>query len=150
MVMNESQTIMIVEDSDDDFLATTRAFKKANLPNPIHRCRNGEQVFDYLYGRGEFSSPGCAPRPGIILLDLNLPGTDGREVLRLVKSDPHLQPIPVVVLTTSYARQDIERCYAVGADSYVQKPVDFAGFVEAIERIKKKWLEGSLPSGDTQ
>jgi CheY-like chemotaxis protein len=148
--MNESQIILIVEDSDDDYFATLRAFKKVNFANPIHRCHNGDQVFDYLYQRGEFAAPGRAPRPGMILLDLNLPGTDGREVLSVVKSDPRLQQIPVIILTTSYARQDIQRCYDAGADSYVQKPVDFAGFVEAIAQIKKNWLEASEMSKEAE
>ena len=142
--MNESPTILIVEDSDDDFFATMRAFKKVNLANPIQRCHNGDQALDYLYQRGEFSAPDRAPRPGIVLLDLNLPGTDGREVLRAIKSNPQMNNIPVIVLTTSYARQDIERCYEAGADSYVQKPVDFAGFVDAITRIKEHWLKVAL------
>ena len=141
MAINESQTILIVEDSDDDYISTMRAFKNANLVNPVQRCTNGDQALDYLFQRGEFAAPGKAPRPSIILLDLNLPGTDGREVLRVVKSDPQLRQIPVVVLTTSYARQDITRCYDAGANSYVQKPVDFTGFIEAITRLKEYWLE---------
>ena len=133
------QTILIVEDSDDDFLATMRAFRKANLLNPIQRCSNGDQALDYLYRRGEFT-PDNAPRPGLILLDLNLPGMDGRDVLSLVKSDPGVRKIPVVVLTTSDAEQDIHRCYDAGANSYVKKPVDMVGFVEAIARLKEYWL----------
>jgi len=89
------QVILIVEDSDDDYFATTRAFKKANLLNPVQRCTNGDQALDYLYQRGEFSPPANAPRPGFVLLDLNLPGTDGREVLRVAKSDPLLRQIPI-------------------------------------------------------
>lgn len=135
------QTVLIVEDSDDDYMATIRAFKKANLRNPVQRCSNGDQALDFLYRRGEFSDPSTAPRPGIILLDLNLPGTDGREVLRAVKSDPGLHQIPVIVLTTSIAEQDIFRCYDAGANSYVQKPVNLAGFIEAISRLKEYWLE---------
>ena len=134
------QIILIVEDSDDDFIATTRAFKKANLLNPVRRCTNGDQALDYLYQRGEFSAPDSAPRPGMILLDLNLPGTDGREVLGMVKADPHLRRIPVIVLTTSGAEQDIARCYDAGANTYVVKPVDLVGFVEAIARLKEYWL----------
>ena len=130
-----TETILFVEDSDDDFIATMRAFKKASLSNPIQRCSNGEQALDYLYQRGEFSVPGSAPKPGIILLDLNMPGTDGRDVLRTIKSDPRLHQTPVVVLTTSYAREDITKCYEGGADSYLQKPVDFAGFSGAVGRI---------------
>ena len=141
---NMSQTILIVEDSDDDYLATVRAFKKANLLNPVQRCTNGDQALDYLLQRGEFSGPDKAPRPNIILLDLNLPGTDGKEVLRTIKTDPNLQKIPVIVLTTSSAEQDIEQCYAAGANSYVQKPVDLVGFIQSIARLTDYWFNVSI------
>jgi CheY-like chemotaxis protein len=136
----DTQLILMVEDSDDDFFATQRGFKKAGLLNPIRRCTNGEQAVDYLFRRGEFAAPGAAPRPSIVLLDLNLPGLDGREVLRMVKSDPELGKIPVIVLTTSNAPQDIERCYADGANSYVHKPVDIEGLFLAITRLKDFWF----------
>ena len=144
MVDGRSQTILIVEDNDDDFFATMRAFKKADLANPVRRCTNGDQALDYLFRRGEFSDPDKAPRPGIVLLDLNLPGTDGRQVLRVVKADPDLKKIPVIILTTSRARQDIEKCYADGANSYIQKPVNLEGFVQAIARLKEYWLEVAI------
>jgi len=134
------QLILVVEDSDDDFFAMQRAFKKAGLLNPIQRCSNGDQAVDYLFQRGEFAAPDAAPRPAIILLDLNLPGLDGREVLQIVKSDQELRRIPVIVLTTSIAQQDIERCYASGANSYVHKPVDLEGFFQAISRLKDFWF----------
>ena len=144
MTGDRSQTILIVEDSDDDYLATVRAFKKANLLNPVRRCTNGDQALDYLLRRGEFSDPDKAPRPNIILLDLNLPGTDGKEVLRTIKADPNLQKIPVVVLTTSNAEKDIEQCYAVGANSYVQKPVDLVGFIQSVARLTDYWFNVSI------
>lgn len=144
MPCRETQTILIVEDNDDDFFATMRAFKKAELANPVQRCTNGDQALDYLFRRGEFSDPDKAPKPGIVLLDLNLPGTDGRQVLRVVKADPDLKKIPVIVLTTSRARQDIERCYADGANSYIQKPVNLEEFVQAITRLREYWFEVAL------
>lgn len=144
MPINPSKTILIVEDSDDDFFATARSFKKTGLSNPLQRCTSGEQTLDYLYRRGEFADPEKSPRPGIILLDLNLPGTDGREVLRIIKSDKNLFKIPVIVLTTSDAEQDIESCYAAGANSYVKKPVDMQGFVLAIARLHEYWIEVSI------
>ncbi|MFA6016189.1 MAG: response regulator [Gallionellaceae bacterium] len=144
MVGNESQLIMIVEDNDDDFIATMRAFNKANLVNPVRRCTNGDQALDYLLQKGEFSVPGSAPRPKLILLDLNLPGTDGRLVLLTLKASPELMKIPVIVLTTSNAEQDIEQCYAAGANSYVQKPVEFNDFIRAIARLSEYWLEISI------
>lgn len=143
-MLSHSKSILIVEDSDDDFLATTRAFKKAGLKNPIHRCTNGDQALDYLYQRGEFADAAKASRPGIVLLDLNLPGLDGREVLRTMKADPHLNKIPVIVLTTSAAEQDIERCYEAGANTYVHKPVDLQGFFLAITRLKDFWFEVAI------
>ena len=94
MQLNPSQTILIVEDSDDDFFATERAFKKSGLRNPIKRCVTGDQALDYLYHRGEFAALDTVRSPGIILLDLNLPGTDGREVLHVLKSDPTRRKIP--------------------------------------------------------
>ncbi len=139
-VTPQKQLILIVEDSDDDFFAMQRAFKKAGLLNPIHRCSNGDQAVDYLFRRGEFAAPDAAPRPAIILLDLNLPGLDGRDVLRMVKADLELRRIPVIVLTTSCAPQDIQRCYADGANSYVHKPVDLEGFFQAISRLKDFWF----------
>lgn len=144
MLGDKSQTILIVEDSDDDYLATVRAFKKANLINPVKRCTNGDQAMDYLLQHGEFSGAGKAPRPSIILLDLNLPGTDGREVLGMIKADPDLQKIPVIVLTTSSAEQDVEQCYAAGANSYVQKPVDLVGFIQSVARLTDYWFNVSI------
>jgi CheY-like chemotaxis protein len=133
--------MLIVEDSDDDFLATARAFKKAGLSNPVQRCTNGDQALDYLFRRGDYADPAKSPVPGIILLDLNLPGTDGREVLRVLKLDPVMHKIPVIILTTSSAPQDVQRCYDYGANSYVQKPVDLPGFVMAMTRLKEYWFE---------
>lgn len=144
MTVSGLQHILIVEDSDDDYMATVRAFKKANLINPVQRCTNGDQALDYLLQRGEFAGPGNAPRPNIILLDLNLPGTDGKEVLRIIKNNPDLQKIPVIVLTTSNADQDIEQCYAAGANSYVQKPVDLVGFIQSVARLTDYWFNVSL------
>lgn len=144
MTGSASQTILIVEDSDDDYMATVRAFKKANLINPVQRCTNGDQALDYLFQRGEFSGADKAPRPNIILLDLNLPGTDGKEVLRMIKAEPALQKIPVIVLTTSNAQQDIEQCYAAGANSYVQKPVDLVGFIQSVARLTDYWFNVSI------
>ena len=144
MVGSGSQLILIVEDSDDDYMATVRAFKKANLINPVQRCTNGDQALDYLLQRGEFSDPAKAPRPNIILLDLNLPGTDGKEVLRMIKADSELQKIPVVVLTTSNAERDIEQCYEMGANSYVQKPVDLVGFIQSVARLTDYWFNVSI------
>lgn len=139
--MGPRQPILLVEDSPEDFEATVRALRRAGLANPIFRCEDGDEALDFLYKRGRFADPKSAPRPGIILLDLNLPGTDGREVLTTVKADPALRSIPVVVLTTSTDERDIERCYHAGANSYVNKPVDLDGFLRAVQRLKEFWFE---------
>jgi CheY-like chemotaxis protein len=136
-----SQPILLVEDSPEDFETTERALRKSGLKNPIFRCADGDEALDFLYRRGRYSDPQKAPRPGVILLDLNLPGTDGREVLNEVKTDPDLKQIPVIVLTTSKDDRDIEVCYRCGANSYIQKPVDLDGFMKAIERLNDYWFE---------
>jgi len=146
----DTQLILFVEDSDDDFFAAQRAFKKAGLKNPIKRCTNGDRAADYLFRRGEFAELNSAPLPSIILLDLNLPGLDGRDILRLVKADAKLRRIPVIVLTTSNAEKDIEQCYADGANTYVQKPVDMQSFILAISRLKDFWLEIAILPKDEE
>ena len=141
-----SQPILLVEDSPEDFEATQRAFRRSGLKNPIVRCEDGEEALDYLYRRGRHAD---AVRPGVILLDLNLPGTDGRQVLAEIKQAESLKQIPVVVLTTSADERDIFACYSAGANSYIQKPVDIDGFVKAIERLNGYWFEVViLPKGE--
>lgn len=136
-----SQPILLVEDSPEDFETTQRAFRRSGLKNPIYRCSDGDEALDFLFRRGRFSDPDKAPQPGVILLDLNLPGTDGREVLSEIKKDARLKQIPVIVLTTSKDERDIEGCYRCGANSYIQKPVDLDGFMKAIERLNDYWFE---------
>ena len=103
-------------------------------------CETGDDALDFLHHRGRYT-PATAPRPGIILLDLNLPGTDGREVLAEIKGEHGLADIPVVVLTTSADHRDVEACYQAGANSYVQKPVDLDAFMEAIQRLHDYWFD---------
>lgn len=136
-----NQPILLVEDSPEDFEATVRAFKKSGLRNPIVRCEDGDSALDYLFRRGQWADPESSPRPGVILLDLNLPGTDGREVLQEIKKHDQLRHIPIIVLTTSNDDRDVEACYQAGANSYVQKPVDMDGFIRAIERLNGYWFE---------
>lgn len=144
-----SQPILLVEDSPEDFEATLRAFRRSGLKNTVLRCEDGDEALDYLHRRGEYADPASSPRPGVILLDLNLPGTDGREVLNDIKGDDRLRDIPVVVLTTSADERDITACYRAGANSYIQKPVDIDGFMKAIERLNGYWFEVViLPKGD--
>ncbi len=141
MNLAPQQTILLVEDSPEDFEATFRALRRAGLANPIARCEDGDDALDYLYRRGRHADPATSPRPGLILLDLNLPGTDGREVLAEIKADADLRAIPVVILTTSTDERDVERCYSSGANSYIKKPVDLEGFMRAIQRLKEFWFE---------
>jgi CheY-like chemotaxis protein len=133
-----NQPILLVEDSPEDFETTQRAFRRSGLKNPIFRCADGDEALDFLFRRGRHAD---APQPGVILLDLNLPGTDGREVLSEIKADPELKQIPVIVLTTSSDDRDVAACYKAGANSYIQKPVDLEGFMQAIERLNDYWFE---------
>jgi two-component system response regulator len=139
--INPKHLILIVEDSDIDYETTLRAFKNAKMGNPVRRCEDGEEALDYLYQRNRYSDAGKSPRPDLILLDLNLPGTDGREVLEEIKNKPELKTIPVIILTTSSHDKDIDNCYMAGANSYIQKPVDLQGFFEAVQRLNDFWFE---------
>ena len=141
MTSKIKQPILIVEDSPEDYEATVRGFRKARLANPIYHCPDGDEALDYLFRRGEYVDPKDSPKPGIIMLDLNLPGTDGREVLEAIKADPELKSIPVVVLTTSNDPRDVEQCYRDGASSYVHKPVDLIQFMHAIQELTSYWFE---------
>ena len=143
-----NQPILLVEDSPEDYETTQRAFRKSGLRNPIFRCADGDEALDYLFHRGQYADAGAAPRPGVILLDLNLPGTDGRAVLTEIKANPSLKQIPVIVLTTSSDQRDVNACYRAGASSYIQKPVDLDGFMRAMERLNDYWFEVViLPKG---
>jgi len=135
--LRNAQPILIVEDSDDDFEATRRAFDRANLINPIAHARCGEDALAYLQNS-------ASVRPGLVLLDLNMPGLDGRKTLQMIKADEHLRDIPVVILTTSNDERDIRDCYAAGANTYIQKPVDLDGLFAAISRLTEYWFEIAL------
>ncbi|MBI5741109.1 MAG: response regulator [Nitrospirae bacterium] len=135
-----SITILMADDDEDDRLMAEEALKEARLLNPIRFVKDGEELLDYLYFRGEYSGNGNAPRPGLILLDLNMPKKDGREVLREIKEDTELRQIPVVVLTTSSAEEDIYRTYNLGVNSYITKPVAFEGLVEVMKTLTDYWF----------
>ncbi len=124
--------VLLVEDDDGDVLMTREAFEHHKIRNNLHVVNDGEQALQFLRREGEYAD---APRPGLILLDLNLPRRDGREVLAELKNDPELRLIPVVVLTTSEAEEDVVRSYALHANAYVSKPVDFERFIEVIRQI---------------
>lgn len=124
--------VLLVEDDDGDVLLTREAFEVYKIRNRLHVVNDGEQALQFLRREGEYAD---APRPGLILLDLNLPRRDGREVLAELKDDPELGVIPVVVLTTSEADEDIIRSYRLHANAYVSKPVNFDRFIEVIRQI---------------
>ena len=124
--------VLLVEDDDGDVLMTREAFEYHKIRNRLHVVNDGEQALQFLRRSGDYAD---APRPGLILLDLNLPRVDGLEVLAEIKADPVLKVIPVVILTTSQAQQDVLRSYALHANAYVSKPVDFERFMEAIRQI---------------
>lgn len=150
MYRPELATILLVEDNVDDYEAAIRSFKQAHLDNPVQWCKSGRDALDYLKREGAYASRTGGRPPALILLDLNMPGIDGRKTLSLVKQDDELRKIPVVILTTSADERDIEQCYALGASTYIQKPVDFEGLVEAIRRIKNYWFGiALLPRGTT-
>jgi two-component system response regulator len=124
--------VLLVEDDPGDELMTREAFEDNKIGNTLHVVRDGEEALDFLYRRGDHTE---APRPDLILLDLNLPKYDGRQVLERIKSDPDLSLIPVVVLTTSAAEEDILRSYKLHANAYVTKPVDLDQFIAAVRQI---------------
>jgi CheY-like chemotaxis protein len=124
--------VLLVEDDPGDELITREAFEENKVRNALHVVRDGEEALDFLYRRGDHAD---APRPGLVLLDLNLPKYDGREVLAKIKTDPDLMSIPVVILTTSEAEEDIVRSYRLHANAYVTKPVDFDRFLGVVRQI---------------
>lgn len=139
-MIEATKDILVVEDNPADFFATERGLRKAGLANPIIHAEDGETALAYLYGTGEYQGQG-AKRPGIILLDINMPGLNGGEVLERIRADDQLRTIPVVMLTTSSDERDVEMAYRLGANSYVQKPVDLDSFMAAIKRLKDYWFE---------
>jgi chemotaxis family two-component system response regulator Rcp1 len=129
--------ILLVEDSPADILLTREAFQESRIVNTIHVAEDGIQAMDFLFKRGEYAS---ASRPDLILLDLNLPRKNGREVLAEIKADPELKKIPIVVLTTSSAEEDVLRAYDLNANCYVVKPVGFDNFMQAMQSIRHFWF----------
>jgi CheY-like chemotaxis protein len=137
----EPITILLADDDLDDCLLAQEALAESRLSNDLRLVHDGEALLDYLFHRGAYSAAGTAPRPGVILLDLNMPIMDGREALARIKADPALRDIPVVVLTTSQSEEDIVRSYNLGASSFISKPVTFAGLVEVMRGLERFWFE---------
>ncbi len=141
-------TILLAEDDPDDRLLVTQALEENRLANDLHIVEDGEMLMDYLHRRGNYASLSDRPLPGLILLDLNMPKKDGREALREIKADPDLRRIPVVVLTTSEAEEDIYRTYDLGVNSFITKPVSFESLVSIMKTLKTYWFEiVELPLG---
>lgn len=134
-------TILMADDDADDRRLTQEAFEEARLINDLRFVENGEQLIEYLRKEGAYAPPAEAPRPGLILLDLNMPRKDGRTVLKEIKNDPALRQIPVVVLTTSKADEDIYKSYDLGVNSYIVKPVTFEALVDILQTLEKYWFE---------
>lgn len=140
-------TILMADDDEDDRMLAKEALEECRLANDLHFVEDGEELMHFLYHRHRYTDLTISPRPGLILLDLNMPRKDGREVLKEIKSDPDLRTIPIVVLTTSKAEEDIYRTYDLGASSYISKPVTFEGLVEVMKALGKYWFEiVELPS----
>jgi CheY-like chemotaxis protein len=134
-------TILLADDDPDDRKLTHDAFMENRLANEFNMVEDGEELMDYLRRRGKYANLRDDPLPGLILLDLNMPRKDGREALKEIKADPELRRIPIVVLTTSKAEEDILRSYDLGVNSYVTKPVTFKSLVELIKVLGRYWFE---------
>lgn len=134
-------TILMADDDADDRRLTKEALEDSRLANGIRFVEDGEELMDYLRHTGKYSSPQDSPRPGLILLDLNMPRYDGRSALKEIKNDPDLRQIPIVILTTSKADEDVYRSYDLGVNSYIVKPVTFEALVDILQTIEKYWIE---------
>lgn len=137
--LNHKATILMADDDPDDQILLQEALRENNIPNLVCFVENGEELLDFLTKKGKFEGSDCAV-PGLILLDLNMPKMDGRQALKLIKADPVLKKIPVVVLTTSKADSDILECYNLGVNSFVSKPVNFQDLVAVTREISNYWL----------
>ncbi|MFN3531259.1 MAG: response regulator [Candidatus Brocadia sp.] len=136
----QSKVILLVEDNPDDVELTLRAFKKYNIMNEVVIASDGAEALDYLFGKGKYAGRGISKLPEVVLLDLKLPKVDGLEVLQHLRADERTKYLPVVILTSSNEERDLINSYKLGANSYVQKPVDFTQFSEAVGRLGIYWL----------
>ncbi len=141
MASKDKVVILMADDDEDDLLMTRDAFELSRLKNQFLFVKDGLELLKYLRHQGDYSDPSTSPKPGLILLDLNMPLMDGREALKEIKSDPELRSIPVVVLTTSSAEEDIIKTYEYGVNSFITKPVTFQGLVEVIKQTGIYWFE---------
>lgn len=147
--MTTDRPILLVEDNPDDEALTLRAFTKNRIANPVIVARDGVEALDYLFGTGRHLNRDLNQMPAVVLLDLKLPRIDGLEVLRRVRADVRTALLPVVVLTTSREQQDIRDAYALGANSYIRKPVDFERFIHTVGQLGMYWLSLNEPADAT-
>jgi CheY-like chemotaxis protein len=138
--IGDAPTILLADDDEDDQVFAAEGLREAGVLNPLRFVSNGEELMNYLRHRGEYATSPPAARPGLLLLDLNMPRKDGREALREIKADPELRSIPVVILTTSDTREDVDLVYALGANSFISKPVTFDGLVKALRTLGEYWF----------
>ncbi len=144
MIDAVQEPLLVVEDSNEDFRILQRLMQRFEVKNPIYRCSDGDEVLNYLYHKGAYDNPRKAPRPSVILLDLNLPGVDGRYVLERIKQDITFREIPIVVFTTSSNPEDIELCYQKGANGYLIKPMDYKELHNIMRAFVNYWLEANV------
>ena len=141
MSLPKSIVILMADDDADDRLLAKDALTECRLANDLHFVEDGEELLDYLQRRGKYTALADSPRPGLILLDLNMPKKDGREALKEIRANPDLRKIPVVVLTTSKADTDIGKIYELGANSFISKPVSFDSLVDVMKILGRYWFE---------
>lgn len=133
--------ILMAEDDPDDRYLAREALAESRIANELYFVEDGVDLLDYLNRKGKFSDPLTSPKPGIILLDLNMPKKDGREALKEIKENPDLKRIPIIILTTSNAEEDVLKTYNLGANSFITKPVTFNGLVNVIKVLENYWFE---------
>jgi len=147
MNKDNQQPLLIIEDSDEDFVALTRMINQAKISNPVYRCEDGEEALEFLYRQGKYEDETLSPRPCLIVLDLNLPGTDGREILAELKQNQDLQTIPVVIFSTSSNPKDVDACYRYGISGYIVKPINTNRLNQLVKTFLDYWFQTvELPS----
>ena len=134
-------TILVADDDEDDRLMTKEAFEEVKILNDLIFVKDGVELMDYLHRRGQYADPEQSPRPGLILLDLNMPRMDGREALQEIKKNDQFRSIPVTIFTTSKAEQDIVRSYNLGVNCFITKPVTYSGLVDVVTKLNNFWFE---------